>query len=77
MTKKQECVRFGAAVRRLRTARGLSQEEFADRAGVHRTFVGGIERGERNPTLTTVQRLADALQVTASDLVREAEAKET
>jgi transcriptional regulator with XRE-family HTH domain len=71
--KKSECVAFGAAVRRLRSAQGLSQEQFADRAHVHRTFIGGIERGERNPTLTTIHRIARALGVTPSDLLTEAE----
>lgn len=54
---------FGQVVRALREERGLSQEEFATRAGVHRTYMGGIERGERNPTLTTIHKIAAALTV--------------
>ena len=50
-------------MRTIRRARGLSQEEFADALGVHRTYVGGIERGERNLTLRTVERLAGILRV--------------
>jgi len=42
---------------------GISQETLADRANIHRTYIGGIERGERNPTLTMIYRLAEALQV--------------
>lgn len=69
--KNPECVAFGAAVRRLRTRLKLSQEEFADRVQVHRTYVGGIERGERNPTLTTISRIAHALDVSMSELLQE------
>jgi transcriptional regulator with XRE-family HTH domain len=53
----------GANLRRLRLARGLSQEAFADQLGYHRTYVGGVERGERNLTLRTVERLAEVLEV--------------
>ena len=60
---RSECVTFGQVVRALREERGLSQEEFATRAGVHRTYMGGIERGERNPTLTTIHKIAAALSV--------------
>jgi transcriptional regulator with XRE-family HTH domain len=53
--KNKACIAFGGAVRRLRSAEQLSQEDFAERVDVHRTFIGGIERGERNPTLTKTQ----------------------
>jgi transcriptional regulator with XRE-family HTH domain len=66
-------VAFGTAVRRLRTARGLSQEGLAELAGVHRTYVGGIERGERNVSLLSIDRLAVALSVPPSTLMAEAE----
>lgn len=49
---------FGRNLRAYRQARGLSQEAFADVLGVHRTYMGGIERGERNLTLKSVERLA-------------------
>lgn len=49
---------LGESLRRHRKARGLSQESFADELGLHRTFVGGLERGERNVTLRSVERLA-------------------
>jgi transcriptional regulator with XRE-family HTH domain len=48
---------FGRNLRAYRKARGLSQEAFADVLGVHRTYMGGIERGERNLTLKSVERL--------------------
>jgi transcriptional regulator with XRE-family HTH domain len=54
---------FGRRVRQLRTEQGYSQEEFAAKARIHRTYIGGIERGERNPTLTTIRRLGEALGV--------------
>ena len=66
-------VAFGAAVRRLRSDRGWSQEEFADRVGLHRTYVGAIERGERNLSLLNVGRIAEALSVTLAALMAEAE----
>ncbi len=53
---------FGRNVRLLREQRGLSQEALADQLSVHRTFVGGVERGERNLTLRTVERLCERLQ---------------
>ena len=54
---------FARNLRRIRTEQGLTQEELAARAGVHRTFIGAVERGDRNASLRTVQRLADALGV--------------
>jgi len=60
--------RLGLNVRRLRRARGWSQEEFAERAGLHRTYVSGVERGVRNPTITIVERLAEALEATIGEL---------
>jgi len=69
--KKQDkiCVEFGRRVRHLREEKGWSQEDFAFKIGIHRTYIGGIERGERNPTLTTIFRIAKALEVPASDLL--------
>jgi transcriptional regulator with XRE-family HTH domain len=62
-------IRVGANVKRLREAKGLSQEELAFDAEMHRTYVSGIERGKRNPTVTVVERLADALGAKASELL--------
>ena len=60
---------FGGRVRALRQARGLSQEALADLAGIHRTYVGSVERGERNIALDNIWALADALGVSAAELV--------
>jgi transcriptional regulator with XRE-family HTH domain len=61
---------FGRRVRELRLARGLSQEELAFRAGVHRTYLGSIERGERNPALKNIAAIAAALDVSLAELFR-------
>ncbi len=61
--------RVGRNMKRLREARGWSQEELADQAGIHRTYVSGVERGVRNPTVTVLEKLAIALGATLPDLV--------
>lgn len=60
---------FGAAVRARRAELGLSQEELATRAGLHRTYIGGIERGERNVSLNNILAIADALRLPAARLI--------
>ena len=62
--------RFGARVRELRHDQGLSQEALAERAGLDRTYVSGVERGVRNPTLSTIERLALALGISLETLMR-------
>lgn len=61
--------RLGQNVRRLREERGWSQEDYADRAGIHRTYVSDIERGRRNPTITVVEKLAAPLEVSPGQLI--------
>lgn len=61
--------RLGHNVQRLRADHGLSQEQFADRTGIHRTYIGGIERGERNVTLQTLERLAIAFDLDPVELL--------
>ncbi len=61
--------RLGANVKRLREAKCLSQEELAFQADMHRTYVSGIERGKRNPTVTVVERLAKPLGTSAGALL--------
>ena len=56
---------------RLRRAKGLSQEALADVCGLHRTYVGSVERGERNVTLSTLEVFANALRVSVIDLLTE------
>jgi transcriptional regulator with XRE-family HTH domain len=58
-------------IRRLRAERGLSQEGLADLAGLHRTYVGSIERSERNVSIDNISRLATALRVPPADLLRD------
>lgn len=67
--KAKECVAFGNAVRELRHAIELSQDNFAAHANLHRTYIGGVERGERNPTLSTIIRIAAALDISPSQLL--------
>lgn len=59
---------LGHALREARTDQRLSQEELGLRTGVHRNYIGGIERGERNPSVTTIATLAGALDVRLSEL---------
>lgn len=61
---------LGENLRRYRTERGLSQETFAEAVGVHRTYMGGLERGERNLTLRSVERIAAAIDVDPIDLLQ-------
>jgi len=60
--------RFGQRLREVRRARGLSQEELAFKAGLHRTYVSSAERGQRNVGLVNVERLAQALDIDIRDL---------
>ena len=64
---------FGQAVRSLREAAGMSQESLGDLAGIHRNYVGDVERGERNIALINIARLAEALGVSSSQLIRKME----
>ncbi len=59
---------FGQRLRDLRAKVGISQEKLAERCGLHRTYIGGIERGERNPSLVNIGRIAKALDVTVREL---------
>jgi transcriptional regulator with XRE-family HTH domain len=68
--------RFGQIIRRRRQAAGLSQEALAGQAGLHRTYIGLLERGLRTPTIEVVRRLAKALDTTMTDLMAELEGLE-
>ena len=62
--------RLARNMRKVRTERGLSQEQLAFDCELHRTYISGVERGVRNPTVTVVEKIATALKVTASDLLQ-------
>ncbi len=61
------------AVRLRRNELGISQEEFAERAGLHRTYISDLERGKRNVSLENVEKLAQALSLSITDLMKRAE----
>ena len=74
MPKEQPLlVGLGRAIRATRDKQQVSQEELGFRSGVHRNYIGGIERAERQPTVTALARLAEALGVKPSDLLALAE----
>ncbi len=64
--------RLGLNLKKLREEQGFSQESFADHCGLHRTYISGIERGVRNPTVVILDRIAKALKVPAGQLLEEA-----
>jgi transcriptional regulator with XRE-family HTH domain len=69
MNKKDILVKFGQRVRDERTKLGLSQEELAARAGLHRTYIGMIERAEKNITLENIEKMASALGLRINELL--------
>ena len=68
--KDRTLVKIGANLRRAREAKGWSQEELAYECGVHRTYVGGVERAEYNITILTLRRMTRALGMTLQDAIR-------
>lgn len=61
---------FAMRLKEIRQSRGLSQEGLADRAGLHRTYVGSVERAERNVSIDNMERIARALEVDITELLR-------
>jgi len=59
----------GANIAKIRREQNISQEELAFRSGLHRTYISGVERGVRNPTITVLSEIAAALKVSIADLV--------
>lgn len=68
--KEPILVKFGKQVRKARLKQGLSQEELAEKAGLHRTYIGMIERAEKNITLLNIEKLAKALDISIVDLLK-------
>lgn len=69
MTKKKILISFGEKVRELRKASGMSQEDLSFKADLHRTYIGMIERAEKNITLTNIEKIAKALNVDIKKLL--------
>ena len=68
--KREILVKFGNKVRERRVELGLSQEELGSRAGVHRTYIGMIERAEKNITLENIEKISKALKLNLDDLMK-------
>ena len=68
-TKRNILVHFGEKVREIRKEKGLSQEELAHKADLHRTYIGMIERAEKNITLLNIEKIANALEVNIKELI--------
>ncbi len=72
MSKKDILIAFGEKVRELRKEKGLSQEDLSFKADLHRTYIGMIERAEKNITLINIEKIAKALNVDIKELFNEA-----
>jgi transcriptional regulator with XRE-family HTH domain len=68
-SKKEILIQFGIKVREIRKKNGISQEELAHRADLHRTYIGMIERAEKNITLLNIEKIANALEVNINELI--------
>ena len=69
-SEHQELIDFGSAVRSIRLDKGISQETLADLAGMDRSYMGGVERGEHNIALININRISNALEVSISQLMK-------
>ena len=69
--KEHILIRYGQAVRKVRLEQGISQEELADRCGLHRTYISDVELGKRNISLENIERIAISLNRTLSDFFKE------
>jgi transcriptional regulator with XRE-family HTH domain len=69
ITHRDILKKFGEKLQRVRKLRKISQEELAAKLSMHRTYIGMIERGERNPTIRTLYKIAKALNVSASEIL--------
>ena len=71
--KEHILIRYGQAARKVRLEQGISQEELADRCGLHRTYISDVELGKRNISLENIERIAISLNRTLSDFFKEVE----
>jgi transcriptional regulator with XRE-family HTH domain len=69
ITHKHILVKFGERMQKVRKSKKISQEELAEMLSMHRTYIGLIERGQRNPTIRTLYKISKALQVKSSDIL--------
>lgn len=69
-SKKKILIKFGEMVRKIRLEKGLSQEQLAGKANLHRTYIGMIERAEKNITLINIEKLSIALNVDIKELIK-------
>lgn len=70
MKRKEVLIKFGERVRELRKEKKLSQEELSFKAELHRTYIGMIERGEKNITLINIEKIANALEISINNLLK-------
>lgn len=71
--EKEIRIRFGKTLRRLRKHQGVSQEAFADKCDLHRTYISDIERGERNVSLENIEKITKVLNISISEFFKEME----
>lgn len=68
--KEEILIHFGKRVKELRTQNKLTQEQFAQKTGLHKNYIGMVERGERNPSLINIEVIANGLEITISELMK-------
>lgn len=68
-SKRKILIKFGERVREIRKEKGISQEQLSFKADLHRTYIGMIERAEKNITLVNIEKIANALKVSVNDLM--------
>ncbi|MFN8296944.1 MAG: helix-turn-helix transcriptional regulator [Chitinophagales bacterium] len=68
-TKRKILIKFGEKVREIRKEKGFSQEQLSFKADLHRTYIGMIERAEKNITLVNIEKIANALEISVNDLM--------
>ncbi len=68
--KEEILKKFGSRLKKLRCEKGLTQEQFAIKSGLHKNYIGMVERGERNPSLINIEIIAKSLDVSLSELMK-------